>query len=330
LVNSGPDPRSTLAAIEALELVASLEQQLSVFLPSSEISAINQGAYERDMCVEGRLFDLLRRAREIHDATGGAFDITSAPLWRVWGFARRRARVPSKHEIQVAMDSVGMAGLQFDLEQRTVRFTHPRLEINLGAIGKGYACDRAADHLLDAGLRDFLIHGGGSSVVARGSASDSPRGGWRIDVPHPWLAGNTVARIYLHDQALATSGAAEQSFMHAGRRLGHILDPRTGWPADAALSVTVVAPWGSDADALATALCVMGLGKAREFCRSRPEIAAIILSFAPQPENLAVEFLNAEALEYEANAEATASSGDGATLHCGAASSQNQTGERGE
>ena len=167
------------------------------------------------------------------------------------------------------------------------------MRLNLGSIGKGYAVDRAVEHLLAAGVSDFLVHGGQSSVAARGSAvgplkiaaaSDQPpaartaRSPWKIGVKDPLRDERRLGQVELNDRALGTSGAQFQSFRHRGRRYGHILDPRTGWPADGMLSVTVLAPTAAEADALSTAFYVMGPEAAMSYCRHRPAIAAILFA----------------------------------------------------
>jgi thiamine biosynthesis lipoprotein len=141
--------------------------------------------------------------------------------------------------------------------------------------------------LASAGIGDFLIHGGGSSVLARGSQATG-RGhkgqpqrdgwlvGWLVGVRHPTRPDRRLAEIRLRDRALATSGSWAQSFVYGGRRLGHILDPRTGRPAEGVLSTTVVAPSAALADALSTAFYVMGPQKSLDFCRGRPELGVLL------------------------------------------------------
>lgn len=284
-LNAGQYPQGTPAALKALELISHLEDQMSVFRPESEISRLNRTAAEGPVQVESRLFDLLALAWRLNEETAGAFDVTSGPLWRAWGFARRQGSVPSAEELTDALERTGAGLVELDEDVRTVRFGKPGMEINLGSIGKGYALDRAAERLLEAGVGDFLLHGGQSSVLARGRRMEpsAPEGaGWKVGLRDPVRPNTRLAEIRLVDQALATSGSARQYFRHAGRRYGHILDPRSGWPAEGVYSATVLAPEAALADALATAFCVMGPDATLDYCQDRPELSAVLVCPGPQ------------------------------------------------
>ncbi len=279
---------ATAAALGALDLVQALEAQLSFFRPDSEISAINRRAAEAAVEVEPRLFALLQAAMQLWRDSGGAYDLTAAPLWEAWGFARRAGAIPSPEQLAQAKNLVGGEWVELDETQKTIRFLRPGMRLNLGSIGKGYAVDRAVEHLMQAGVSDFLVHGGYSSVTARGAAETSDeaaaatrgRRPWKIGVKDPLRDERRLGQIELHDRALGTSGAQFQSFRHRGRRYGHILDPRSGWPADGVLSVTVMAPTAAEADALSTAFYVMGPEAALRYCQQHGSIAAIIFAAA--------------------------------------------------
>jgi thiamine biosynthesis lipoprotein len=228
--------------------------------------------------------------------SGGAYDLTATPLWEAWGFARRRGTIPSPEELARAQSLVGGQWVELDEAQKTIRLLRRGVKLNLGSIGKGYAVDRAAEHLMAAGVCDFLVHGGYSSVAARGlaagpvllqpaeaagdTAARSARPPWKIGVKDPLRDELRLGQIELRDRALGTSGAQFQAFRHQGRRYGHILDPRTGWPADGVLSVTVLAPTAAEADALSTAFYVMGPEAALGYCQQHPSTAAIIFAAA--------------------------------------------------
>lgn len=286
--NAGRYERGTELALAALDLVETLEDQLSVFRQSSEICRINRTAAEEPVEIEPRLLELLEMAMRLHDETGGAFDLSCGPLSEAWGFARRAAAVPHEKELAEAMRCVGWQLVELDRATRTIRFRQPGVGLNLGSIGKGYALDRCAEVLIEGGVDSFLIHGGHSSVLARGSptamhdrsaadrsAADRSQG-WEVGILHPLRPDRRLAKLRLADRALATSGSWAQSFVHRGRRYSHILDPRCGRPAEGILSATVVAPSGTLADALSTALFVLGPEKALDFCRNRPEIGAVL------------------------------------------------------
>jgi thiamine biosynthesis lipoprotein len=278
-LNAGQYPEGPEVAVASLDLVEALEDQMTVYREHSEISQINRSAGNGPVGVESRLHRLLSYAVELGRETEGAFDITSGPLSKVWGFFRRQGCLPDPSQLSQALDRVGFRWLTLAEPERTIAFGRPDIELNLGGIGKGYALDRCAEMLLGAGVEDFLLHGGQSSVLARGSRSrgspDLP--GWTVGIRHPIRPDRRIAEIRLQDLALGTSGTGTQYFHHKGRRYGHILDPRTGWPAEGVLSSTAIAPQASSADALATAFYVMGLEQAERFCQHHPEIGAILV-----------------------------------------------------
>jgi thiamine biosynthesis lipoprotein len=283
-LNAGQYGQGTKVALEVLDLVETLEQQMSVFRPTSEISTINRDAADGPVPVEPRLFALLELAGRIHAETDGAFDITAGPLWETWGFSRRAGTIPSSEQLAEARKRVGWHLVELDPVEKTVRFRVPGVGLNLGSIGKGYALDRCAERMEAAGIGDYLLDGGYSSVLARGGqlgdASHGPAeapNGWTVGVRHPLRPDRRLAEVRLRNRALATSGSGVQFFRHRGRRLGHILDPRSGQPAEGVLSATVLAPTAALADALATAFYVMGPEGAQQYCHSRPEIAAVIV-----------------------------------------------------
>lgn len=279
MLNAGEHPEGPDAALRALDLADLLEAQLTVYRETSEVSRLNKQAAREPVLIEKGLFDLLSLATRIGIETDAAFDITSGPLSKAWGFYRRAGRLPSEEELAAARERVGHHHLVLDAERQTVAFRRPGVEINLGAIGKGYALDRCADSLTREGIGNFLIHGGTSSILGRGSRAGLMDGesGWLVAVRHPLRPEQRLAEVRLRDRALGTSGSASQFFFHQGRRLGHILDPRTGWPAEQVLSATVLAPTAALADALSTAFYVMGPDGAAAYCAAHPEISALLI-----------------------------------------------------
>jgi thiamine biosynthesis lipoprotein len=275
--NAGQYPQAAEAALSALDLVDELEAQLSVYRGDSELSDINRRAVAGAVPVESRLFSLLAYAHGLHQQTGGAYDITSGALSAAWGFARRAGATPTDDELAAARAAVGSEHIELEPERRTVRFLRSGVTLNLGSVGKGYALDRGGELLAEQEIGDFLFHGGQSSVLARGQrqTADAVGRGWPVGIAHPLRPERRLAQVWLLDRALGASGSGVQYFHHRGRRLGHILDPRTGWPAEGVLSATVLAPTAQQADALSTALFILGPERGIEFCRSRPELAAL-------------------------------------------------------
>lgn len=277
-VNAGEHPQAPDSAVAALDLVAALEAQLTVFRPDSEVQTINREAFARAVPVEPRLFALVQQAVRLSGETAGAFDITSGPLSKVWGFSRRAGAWPAPQELAAARERVGSHLLELNPADLTVRFRQPGVEINLGAIGKGYALDRCAERLAADGVANYVLHGGLSSILARGRRRSGDGGtGWRVGLNHPLKPELPLAELRLRDQAMGTSGDANQFFHYRGRRYGHVLDPRTGEPAQGVLSATVLAPTAAEADALATAFFVLGADGTEAYCSRHPETAALLV-----------------------------------------------------
>jgi thiamine biosynthesis lipoprotein len=263
--------------LAALDLIDELEDQLSIYREHTEVSAINRTADQYAVEVEPRLFSLLELCAWLHAATYGAFDITSGPLSRTWGFLKRDGRLPASGEIAAAREVVGLSNVELDSDHRTIRFLRPGVEINFNAVGKGYALDRAAELLGERGMNDYLCHGGGSSVLARGRNRGGDTGGWAIGVPHPHRRGDHVGQIVLRDAALGTSGAGTQFFETGGRRFGHLIDPRTGRPTEGVFTATAIAATAAEADALATAFYIFGPGGTAEYCAEHKTVAAVLV-----------------------------------------------------
>ncbi len=270
-------PDAIAVASDALDEIDRLEDQLTVYRDTSAVSQLNRRAAGDWVQVEPGLFGLLALAQRLTAETEGAFDVSVGALIKAWGFYRRRGRVPSDDERAEVLPRTGMKNVLLDPERRAVRYAVRGLEINLGSIGKGYALDRAAHRLSHQwGVRNGLVHGGHSSVVALGDG-DAGRRGWAVGVKHPWAAGRRLAVVRLRDRALATSAATFQHLEYNGRRLGHILDPRTGWPAEGLASATAIAPTAAEADALSTAFYIQGMDWACACCARRPDVGAILL-----------------------------------------------------
>jgi thiamine biosynthesis lipoprotein len=278
-------PDAAVAVNAALDAIDRLEDQLTVYRDSSEVSALNRRAAAVPVPVSANLFELLQLAERLTRDTEGAFDVTAGALIKAWGFYRGPRRVPTPLERLTARQRVGMQFVQLDAGGRTVRYLREGVEINLGSIGKGYALDEVGRLLRQRwGVSSALVHGGHSSVLAIGTLarSASEGRGWPVGVAHPWEP-RRLAVLHLRDRALGTSAATFRHLEYNGRKLGHILDPRTGWPAEGLASVTVTAPTAAEADALATAFYILGADWARDYCAGHPEIGAVLLPQDGEP-----------------------------------------------
>lgn len=259
--NAGEYPQDTVAAIAALDVIDEVEGQISIYRDSSELSQLNATAAAGWQPVSTGVFALLEKSLGLFTQTGGGFDIAAGRLVRTWGFLQRQGRTPMPDELAAALAASGSQWLELDAATRRVRFMRPGLELNPGAIGKGWALDRGVERLVADGIASCLLHGGSSSVRAIGCQGPGSRDncrGWAVGIRHPLRPGVRLATVALTDAALGTSGSGTQFFIDRGRKLGHILDPRTGRPAEGVLSATVLAPTAAEADALATAAYVLG------------------------------------------------------------------------
>jgi len=269
---SSDDAIDVEAARAALDEADDVETMLTVFRDSSEVAELNRRGASEPVVVSDGLFALLARSAELHAATAGAFDVTATPLSRCWGFLKRDGRVPADIEIDRALANVGMQHVTLGADSRTVSFARPGVEISFGAIGKGYALDRMAGVLRVHGARRALLSAGRSSVLAIGGRGR----GWPVDV-RPRLAGGTAGRLWIRDGAVGTSGAGEQFIVADGRRYGHVLDPRTGRPADGVLATSVVTRDAASADALSTAFLIGGADLTQAYCEAHADTLAIVV-----------------------------------------------------
>jgi thiamine biosynthesis lipoprotein len=282
------------AAEEVLREIQRLHDQLSLYSPTSEISFINAHAAHRPVQVEPRLFQLLQRAQRLHQETEGAFDITIAPLIRCWGFMGGSGALPTAQQIEEARCRVGMQHVLLDEKQVTIQFARPGMMLDLGSIGKGYALEEAVEILKELGIGNALIHGGTSTVCALGS----PPGGesWKVAVDHPGGANvgppsitvspsappppskAIAAIVSLQDEALSVSAVHGKSFRAGSRTYGHVIDPRTGEPAQGALLAAVAVASATESDAFSTALLLSGCKGHDRIADLRPGMRTLVLA----------------------------------------------------
>lgn len=244
----GEDHGTLVGAVEsALEEARRLDHLLSNYRKDSEWTRINQMAPQGPHRISQELYDLLAACQSYSLASQGAFDITVGPLMKTWGFYKGSGRFPHRSQIRAALANVGYQFMRLDAQTRTVHFQRAHLEIDPGGIGKGYAIDRMAEILRQAGIRQALINAGGSSMMAIGAPPGES--GWQIKVRDPRDSRKVVEEFRLKDQSMATSGNYEK-FFRVGRKVySHIMDPRTGYPAQGIYSVSVISPRGIDSEA---------------------------------------------------------------------------------
>jgi thiamine biosynthesis lipoprotein len=272
--------RLRAAGEEALAEVDRWEARLSLYRPSSEIARVNSQAARQPVRVTPPVFGLLRHAWRLHHETGGAFDIAIAPLVRCWGFMDGGRRVPSAEEISAASECSGFHHILLDTENFTVRFDQEGVMIDLGAIGKGFAIDRAADILREAGVTDALLHGGTSTVYGLGCPPNGE--GWKVVIAEAPDAPPLQTAVVLRDSALSVSAISARSFEVGGKKYGHVIDPRAGQPVNTSVLAAVGLPSATETDALSTALLVAGLDGFEAIATLRPDMRALVMAGAEQ------------------------------------------------
>lgn len=248
--------------------VSSIEKTLSVTREDSDISRVNREAGQQGTTVDTGTIEVLTRALELCELTGGALDITAYPAVKAWGFTQKEHRVPSEEELAELAAKIDYSAVK--LEGETVTLPEG-VEIDLGAVAKGYAGDWLARDARGNGITSALLDLGQSTTVAVGSKPEGTP--WRIGIVDPARPGNYFAVMELEDMAMSTSGGYQRYFEQDGVTYWHVLDPDTAAPARSGLaSVTVVSPSALTCDGLSTALFVMGLEAGAQFWRDHPEL----------------------------------------------------------
>ena len=245
------------AADAAFDEVRRLDELLSNYRSASQWSEVNRDAARQPVKVSPELFELLSACVRYSRESDGAFDITVGPLMKVWGFYKGTGHLPHKPEISAALAKVGYRHILLDPAARSVRFLRPGMELDPGGIGKGYAVDRMVEVLRQNGVRTALVAGSGSSIYGMGAPPDEPRG-WPVKIKDPWDSRRTLAEVWLKDASMSTSGSYEKYFRAEGKVYAHIMDPRTGYPAQGSVSVSVIAPRTVDSEVWAKPYFING------------------------------------------------------------------------
>ena len=249
------DATASRAIEQAYGEIDRIESMISSWRGDSQTSEINRQAGSHPVIVSEELFNLVRRSLKLSQLTDGAFDITFAGAGRLWDFKTSTPRVPTPEVIDQALVGVGYEKIHLDAVERSIFLDDTEARIGFGAIGKGYAANRAVIVLKELGVASGVVNAGGD-LIAFGRQEDGSR--WEIGIAHPRHQDRILGTLPLSEQAVVTSGDYESFFLIDGKRYAHILDPRTGYPVDHLQSVTVVCPDAELADGLATAVAVMG------------------------------------------------------------------------
>ena len=263
------------AMLDALAEIQRIEAMMTTWKDTSEVSRINAAAGGAPVEVSRDLVDVLLAARSIHDESGGVFDVSFYGLKGLWHFDQDAVdRIPSDADIKARLPLVDGAKIEVDVGKRTVRLPVVGMAINLGGIAKGYAVDRAAAVLARDGFVDVVVQAGGDLLVkGRKGQAD-----WQVGIRDPRAdAGEFFAIAPVRDAAFSTAGDYERSFVKDGKRYHHILDPRTGYPATACRSVTILAPDALTADELDDAVFILGPEKGLALVEAHPDVGAVVV-----------------------------------------------------
>lgn len=272
----GKDTHACQRAIDAaFDELEKAENSFSKYMSNSEVSLINKLASQRAVKVSPEVFEVISISQDISKLSDGAFDITVGSLMNIWDLARKIRRVPNREELHGALEVANYDEVILDTSEQTVNFRKAGVQIDLGGIAKGYAVDKAVDALRRYGISSALVNAGGD-IFALGSPPSEDC--WKVGLQHPRNRDEIVTILELTNQAVVTSGDYENCFFIGDRRYCHIIDPRTGEPVQGMLSTTVIAPSASEADALATAVFVLGLKEGMSFIEGLNQIEGVIIA----------------------------------------------------
>jgi len=247
---------------------------ISSWKPSSQTSEINRQAGKKAVKVDNELFQLIKRSVNISKITDGAFDISFAAIDKIWDFNGEETQLPEASLISASVKAIGFHQIELDEENSTVFLLQDGMKIGFGAIGKGYAADKAKQLLKAQRVTAGIINASGDM----NTWGTQPNGkAWKVAITNPIDQSKNYGLFELKDNAVVTSGNYEKFLTINGERYAHIIDPRTGMPTKDILSVTVFAPKAELADALATSVFVMGVEVGLNLINQLPEVEAIIV-----------------------------------------------------
>jgi thiamine biosynthesis lipoprotein len=260
------------AMAAAFREVERVDRLMSHYRPESEVSQITRHAGEKEIPVSPETMEVVERAIYFSRLSGGAFDVTIGPVFRLWNF--REAKIPEEKRLQENLKKVDYRKIRVDRVKSSIYLETRGMELDLGGIAKGYAVDRASAVLRKEGIENFLVAAGGDLTVSGEKGTGVP---WTIGIQHPRLPSELIAKLRPARAAVSTSGDYKKFFFQGGERYHHILTPSTGLPARECQSVTIMAPSAMDADALATSVFVLGPKQGFALLEGLADVHAIIV-----------------------------------------------------
>ncbi|KAA3613005.1 MAG: FAD:protein FMN transferase [Calditrichaeota bacterium] len=276
-LNKGESAKEILKT-QINSILQEVNRQMSTYIPESEISVFNKSTADNSQSVSEHFLEVLNLAKQISVESDGAFDVTVGPVVDLWGFGKKedRENPPSDEEVNIVKSYVGMD--KIEISGNTILKKHDKTALDFSAIAKGFGVDVVAGLLEEKGYKNFLVEIGGE-VVVKGKKGNDP---WRIGVDQPLIEPtvnrNFEAILQISDVAVATSGDYRNYFVSGDSLYTHTIDPVTARPiVNGVASVTVIAPNCTLADAMATAIMVMGEEKGLQWVESKPGIETMII-----------------------------------------------------
>lgn len=272
VATDGQQAEQAIAA--AYAEIERIEAMISSWRETSHTSDVNRNAGEVAVVVPDELFGLIHRSLKVSELTDGAFDITFASYGHLWNFKVDPPVLPTEQALAAAKEGVGYQHIVLDKEAKTVFLNHRKTKIGFGAIGKGYAANRAVMTLKKFGVESGLVNAGGDLMCFGKQEDGEP---WSVVIANPRARDQVFARLKIGDQSIVTSGDYENFFIHQGKRYGHIINPKTGYPVEEVVSATIICPDAELADALATSVSVLGVVEGMALVERIKNVEAVLV-----------------------------------------------------
>ena len=269
-----------LGVIDSVEKeIIRIEALISSWKDNSQTSLINANAGIAPVVVDRELFSLIKRAKKISVLTEGAFDISFASMDKVWKFDRRITQMPPEEAIRASVAKINYKNIILNEKDNSVYLKEKGMKIGFGAIGKGYAANKARHLMINMGIENGMLNAGGD-LIAWGEGMNNEK--WKVGIADPKKQTEFISWLEIEDQAIVTSGDYERYLTIDGLRYSHIIDPRTGYPARGIKSVTIICPDAELADGLATSVFVLGTEKGLALVNQMKGFECIILNDADE------------------------------------------------
>ncbi|HTG65345.1 MAG TPA: FAD:protein FMN transferase [Flavobacterium sp.] len=260
---------------EIIAEISRIENLISDWKPTSQVSEVNQNAGIRPVKVDKEVFELTKRALHFSKITNGAFDISFAAMDRIWKFDGSMIEMPSPEAIKKSVEKVGFKNIILDSVNSTIFLKLKGMKIGFGALGEGYATHKCKEMMLSKGIKSGIINATGDMSIWGTKPNGKP---WNIGITNPFHPDKILKTIPLNQGAVTTSGSYEKFVIFNGKRYSHIINPATGYPATGLCSVSVFGPNAEMANGFSTSIMVLGQKKGTELMNKYPDYSFIMIS----------------------------------------------------